>query len=81
MGHKINLRNYFLHKLFYTPEEKGTLRSGFHRLTVGEDLHAILALKTVTEDGEEKYTIAESPRIGIYEDVIKDLKIKIDYKH
>lgn len=62
-------------------EEKGTLRSGFHRLTVGEDLHAILALKTVTEDGEEKYTIAESPRIGIYEDVIKDLKIKIDYKH
>ena len=50
-------------------------------MTVGEDLHAILALKTVTEDGEEKYTIAESPRIGIYEDVIKDLKIKIDYKH
>ena len=23
MGHKINLRNYFLHKLFYTPEKKG----------------------------------------------------------
>ena len=21
MGHKINLRNYFLHKLFYTPED------------------------------------------------------------
>ena len=52
MGHKINLRNYFLHKLFYTPEYFDNNLSGNELLKTHETIKAVV--KEINPDMSEK---------------------------
>ena len=44
MGHKINLRNYFLHKLFYTPKIVAKLQKKVNDFAVKSDSKKIRGL-------------------------------------
>ena len=55
MGHKINLRNYFLHKLFYTPEKYLVVKRKISFVDNANILLTKLIIRGVNELGGEQY--------------------------
>ena len=61
MGHKVNLCNFFLHKLFYTPAEtKGSMSSMQLRLIEESKIHCAREHFKAISNGNVVYDIVDS---------------------